>query len=149
MKDHGTDQNCTIGVAVGTIIGAIYVVTKQCEWLHNRTADIYKGQDGCEVRCLVASERQKQYLIWRPWKEIEIKGRSSNASPFSFVIFTRSIMKGKTTNQTFTKEQVMNEEPKESIRDRIKKYIANKEVDKKVKTHIEKHKIKYVIGATS
>ena len=42
----------------------------------------------------------------------------------------------------------MNEpkEPKEPIRNRIKKYIANNQVNERVKTHYEKHKIKYAVG---
>ena len=39
-------------------------------------------------------------------------------------------------------------EPKEPIRNRIKKYIANHEVNNKVKTHFEKHKMKYAVGGT-
>lgn len=37
-------------------------------------------------------------------------------------------------------------EPKEPIRNRIKKYIANNQVNERVKTHFEKHKIKYYVG---
>jgi hypothetical protein len=42
----------------------------------------------------------------------------------------------------------MNEQPKEPIRNRIKKYIANNQVNERFKTHFEKHKIKYAVGTT-
>jgi hypothetical protein len=40
-------------------------------------------------------------------------------------------------------------EPKEPIRNRIKKYIADNEVNRKVKTHFEEHKVAYSIAATA
>jgi len=40
-------------------------------------------------------------------------------------------------------------EPKEPIRNRIKKYIADNEVNRKVKTHFEEHKVAYSVAATA